>query len=314
MTKFSIIIPTCNRPIYLLRLLRSIKKQTYNNIEVIIVTSSSKKNLIIEKTKILNFKTKMNFKLKYIVVEKQNKSAQINLGYRFISKLNKYFAIVDDDCFLKRDWVESTVKLHKKFTEFLAIGGGYINNRNNTLINRWFNNYICSVKEIDLKATFFLGGNISFKKKLFQKYKLKYNDRYNVCEDWDLSQAIIQAKQKIMLHPKINIYHTYRDTVFKSLKRFEEYGYGEYFIAVNYPYSTLPTYLDNTLLDIVRIIKKAPDLFYCEFKSRIKKATDYQYLVSMFLYTSAKIVGYLRAVITSILLSTKFPTVNENQV
>ncbi|MDQ5957614.1 MAG: hypothetical protein QG614_589 [Patescibacteria group bacterium] len=120
--KFSIITPSYNRPELLIRAVKSILEQTYEDFELIIINDSPSYDYSL----VLDFidKNIQNKKIKYIV-NKNNKGVNYsrNVGLQNISEDSDYFIFLDDD-----DWLDKNV-LQKAKEEIEKI-----ENKNNS----WF--------------------------------------------------------------------------------------------------------------------------------------------------------------------------------
>ena len=92
----SIVIPTFNRSVYLLKILEKLKKNFINfkNFEIIICDSHSKDNTNI---KINTFKNNNLFMpIRYLNIQKNIHSIKRNIGIKLAK--GKYIIFLDDDC------------------------------------------------------------------------------------------------------------------------------------------------------------------------------------------------------------------------
>jgi len=94
--KTTLIIPTRNRPYFLLKLLKNLKNLKIKFKEIIIIDSSNKEI----KTKINNIIK--NFKCK-IYHSKPSTSFQRNIGLKNKDKKSKYVMFLDDDIIFKKN-------------------------------------------------------------------------------------------------------------------------------------------------------------------------------------------------------------------
>ena len=104
----SIIIPVYNQAEHLANCLDSIKKQTYDNYEIIVVNDGSKDNVIkvIEKFKLI-----FGFKLAYIEQENRGASAARNRGAKLAK--GEYIIFCDTDVIMKPVMLELMLKTLK---------------------------------------------------------------------------------------------------------------------------------------------------------------------------------------------------------
>lgn len=114
--KVSIIIPTYKRPDILLRAIESVLKQTYKNIEVIVVDDNSPCTEYRKNTENNMSKYRNNPLVKYIKHSKNiNGSAARNTGIKVSN--GKYIAFLDDDDEFLKDKIENQVKKMESLDE-----------------------------------------------------------------------------------------------------------------------------------------------------------------------------------------------------
>ncbi|MBR5369888.1 MAG: glycosyltransferase family 2 protein [Bacilli bacterium] len=103
---FSIIIPCYNSEDYLDRLLKCLKKQTYKNLEIILINDGST-----DKTLDMMNKFKKEVKYKVIIKTQENKGlgGAINTGLKLVT--GDYFSYINSDDMITEDYVESFIKL-----------------------------------------------------------------------------------------------------------------------------------------------------------------------------------------------------------
>lgn len=103
---FSIIIPCYNSEDYLDRLLNCLKKQTYKNLEIILVDDGST-----DKTLDLMNKFKKEVKYKVIIKSQKNKGlgGAINTGLKLVT--GDFFSYINSDDMITEDYVSSFVEL-----------------------------------------------------------------------------------------------------------------------------------------------------------------------------------------------------------
>lgn len=104
----SIIIPVYNQAEHLANCLASIKKQTYDNYEIIVVNDGSKDNVI----KIIeSFKPVSGFKLTYLEQENRGAGAARNRGVKSVK--GEYIIFCDADTIMEPDMLELMLKTLK---------------------------------------------------------------------------------------------------------------------------------------------------------------------------------------------------------
>ena len=128
--KVSVIIPTYNRYKYLLNAIESIKKQTYKNIELIIVNDGSKQNeyyssefmdILPEKSILINMKTNSS----QILLGKEGRAAYSkNAGIKVAT--GEYIAFLDDDDYWLPDKLQKQLEAMEKTGGQMSATDAYI--------------------------------------------------------------------------------------------------------------------------------------------------------------------------------------------
>ena len=113
----SIIVPVYNASKYLENCLNSILKQTYNNIEVILIDDGSTDNSL----EICKEYKKNDKRIKIIHKENGGISSVRNLGVK--ESKGKYICFVDSDDYIEKDYVEVLYSGIKKYKTKLCFGG-----------------------------------------------------------------------------------------------------------------------------------------------------------------------------------------------
>lgn len=117
----SIIIPTYKRNENLEKAIDSVLKQTYENIEIIVVDDNDSKTTYREKNEILMNNYKKNNKIIYIKHEKnKNGAAARNTGIK--QAKGSYIGFLDDDDEFMPTKIEEQVKFLEKNTEYNCVG------------------------------------------------------------------------------------------------------------------------------------------------------------------------------------------------
>lgn len=167
----SIIVPTFNSTLFLNACLSSIKKQSYENIELIVVDNNS-----VDDTKTIAFRYTKN-----VFNRGPERSAQRNFGVA--QSTGKYVVIIDSDMLLSPDVVKSCVKeleLHTNLQGLII--------PEESFGNGWWAR--CKT----LERSFYVGVDWMEAARFFriQAYKDAggYNESMVSGEDWDLSQRI----------------------------------------------------------------------------------------------------------------------------
>ncbi|MDD2435160.1 MAG: glycosyltransferase family A protein [Bacilli bacterium] len=155
----SIITPCYNMANYISRYLNSIIKQTYKNIEIIIVDDGSNDNLIDIINKYEDKLNKENIKLKYFYKDNGGLGSAINVGLKNME--GDYFCWCDADNFYVPTYVEENIKM-------------FISNPNYGIIR--CDGYIVNENDINkIVARMSYGNKDKFNEKLFMNAILEKN-------------------------------------------------------------------------------------------------------------------------------------------
>lgn len=125
--KFSIIIPVYNVEDYLEKCLLSLKKQTYNNFEVIIVNDGTQDNC----QKIIDDFCKKNEKFKGYIKQNGGLSSARNYGLKYVT--GDYILFIDSDDYVEEELLERLNKsLEKNKVDVLKYNLRFIYEKENT--------------------------------------------------------------------------------------------------------------------------------------------------------------------------------------
>lgn len=209
----SVIIPTRNRALELERCIKSIKNQTYDKYEIIVVDDNSSD----ETQKIIH-----KYKVRYIKhTERLGQSAGKNDGTK-IAK-GEVIVFTDDDCIADPFWLENIVKAFHSEKNIAVVGGKILNlgktNINIHLLPIW--PFIANQTNKTGRIIFFgitssnfdsnskqfvdwvSAGNMAIKKKVFDKVR-GFNKNYIgncIYEEPDICLRIKELKYKIYYQP-----------------------------------------------------------------------------------------------------------------
>ncbi len=194
----SVIIPTYNSENTIYKTLLSVKKQTYKNIEIIVV-DNSKNNKTVDIIK-KNFN-----KIKIIQIKEKILPAEArNIGVKNIDKKSKFICFCDSDDIFKPEKTEYQInKMLSENIDISCTNADFINVKNNVITKNYFNypfkdidfellsykNVIITSSVIMKKKIFYLSEGFpesnffySFEDyflwlKILQKYKVKFIDK-----------------------------------------------------------------------------------------------------------------------------------------
>lgn len=212
MVELSIIIPAYNAGKYILSSLNSLKMQTYNNFEVIIIDDGSNDDTI-EKCNEFNIQTKLKVQVYKNI--KGGVSSARNYG---ISKAKgKYIAFLDSDdlvhpeCYrilmenIKNNDVDVVACAFNTFLDGSEPNQNYDTSSYNTLFIQGGNSAIESMISAD-KSTSVRGfvWNKIYKRTLLDK--VKFNENLIICEDSVFSWEIMKTAKTLQL-VQVPLYH-----------------------------------------------------------------------------------------------------------
>jgi len=210
MAKFSIIIPTRDRTKLLNICLYHISIQSFKDFEVIIINDSNKKLFI------YNF----NLDIKIIESNKQ-KGPGFSRNIGFLNINSNYAALIDDDCFVHKDWA-FYIKKNIIDKNLDCVKGKVIFNGKNILkkyvnLQLWgYNSY----------SDFSSSCNVILKKEITKKFK--FNEKFTFAfEDVDFFERV-NKQYKIYFDSKIKLLHYGKTKLNNIFSTYFKYGQGNF--------------------------------------------------------------------------------------
>ncbi|MBN1916257.1 glycosyltransferase [Candidatus Dojkabacteria bacterium] len=171
----SVIIPVLNSEKFLERCLESVKKQTYKNIEIIVVDGGSKDNSV---------KIAKQFGAKVLKWVDRGRSAQKNRGAKVAS--GKYLYFIDDDLVLNGNIVKSAVmSIKERGYDMIAV-----HNVSDSRISYW-----AKIRKFERDFLEYDTHNISprfLTKKAFEKVE-GFDEALIAAEDYDIYNRLREA-------------------------------------------------------------------------------------------------------------------------
>lgn len=185
----SVVICTRNRARALDELaLDSISKLNYSNFEVVIIDDASADNTF---AVVDNYKKKFKI-LKYARNKKQKSLCCVrNIGIK--NSNGEIIAFVDDDCMVDKNWLKELVSPYLKDKKIMVTGGRI---------------YLKKTNEVDNRKGEIWGCNMSFRKKIFDKFLFDEGLKYSFCHDEiDVIDRIISHGFKTFYNEKAIVWH-----------------------------------------------------------------------------------------------------------
>ena len=196
--KYSIVIPVYNAEKFVLKAIESLKDQTYQNIEVIVINDGSKDN---SESIILDFKkSNPKFNLIYKKIENSGPSTARNTGIDLAS--GDYICFLDADDFYDIHLFEEIEKMISKDIDVLYFGFNEYNENNELEMKftdefKYFDNLsgIEMAKKKFLKETWINNCNAIYRLKLLNDNNIRYITGVYSGEDANLIyKCLINAK------------------------------------------------------------------------------------------------------------------------
>jgi len=204
--EISIIIPTYNRAEILKKCLESLKKQSIQNFEVIIIDDGGKDNT---KDIIDNFK---GLKIKYFYQKHKQQGVARNKGIE--KSRGKYIFFIGDDIIPKKNFLEEHIKIHKEKKNVAVLGLTLW--PKNWKINDFMNylapngpqfNYSAIKNKENCGWEFFWTSNISLEKKWLKKERFDNSFKGWGYEDLELGYRLEKLGLKIIFNKNAIAYH-----------------------------------------------------------------------------------------------------------
>jgi glycosyltransferase involved in cell wall biosynthesis len=208
----SIVVITYNAVDDLKECLRSLEKQEYKQIEVLVVNDASTDDT-------LEFLQRFNGPSATSISVITNKANLGVAGARNVGiqhATGEIIAFIDADCIADYTWVSELVKGYF-YEGVVAVGGGILDKG---VTNIW---ELCD-KGHDFVAvkegyvTYIQGCNMSFKSSVLRDYMFNDEIKYGY-EETLLCDQLIADGLKIYFRPQAAVYHKHRSTVTSSLRR-----------------------------------------------------------------------------------------------
>ena len=221
----SVVIPTYNRPIYLERCIKSVLKQSYKNIEIIVVDDNNPDTPARFETEKIMKKYLSNYRVRYLKhCCNKNGSAARNTGWR--NSNGKYITFIDDDDIILPLKIEKQVQCMESLNEkWGACYTGYKIKKPNGSI-QISNEKRQGKRYVDaLMRTLFMGSgsNLFIRKKIVDEIN-GYDESFNRNQDIEFLARILE-KYKIAFVDDylLLIYQDSDRTESKTFEQLESY-------------------------------------------------------------------------------------------
>lgn len=230
----SVIIITINRPISLLQTINSLLQNTILPREIIVVDSANSKRTA-EKVRRYCEQYRCAHLIRYIGIPNKGKSFAINYGIR--SSSGAFIARIDDDERADRDWIKSILRTFRDNPKAAAVTGPVIPSSLGNYWHRVWNEIVKDSYGKIGKASFIFGNNAAFKRGIFSRLNLYYDERmqYVTGEDTYVAYALEMNGQTIIQDYRMKVFHDYRVSLKDFFSQWFQYGEGDYYLWVLHP-------------------------------------------------------------------------------
>lgn len=220
--KFSIIIPVRKENDYLKETLKHLKKQSYRNFEVLVITDKISKS--------------------------PDPSLKRNIGAK--KSHGNYLCFLDDDSYPDKNWLKNIYIQINKNPEYAAFCGPCLTPKKDNLWQQisglFWSSFLGSggagqYRNLPQKSRFvddYPTVNFIIKKSSFQKIG-GFNSKYWPGEDTILCLDLINDNQKIYYHPSIKVFHHRRSILIPHLKQISRYALHRGLFAKKFPKNSL---------------------------------------------------------------------------
>lgn len=218
--RYSVIIPTYNRPEALQRCLKGFLNLDYADWELIVVNDGGEEPLI-----------DVRLPVRVINASHAGPAAARNAGAALAT--GEYLAFTDDDCVPAVDWLHQyDVALEE--TGYVALGGGWINPYpENTpaeaaqVYMEFLRGYF---RDIHDNVLLLPSNNVVYRRDIFESLG-GFDESFPLAaaEDLDLSYRIVAAGHRQGYAPAAKIYHYHRNTYRGYLRQQWRYGRGAFY-------------------------------------------------------------------------------------
>ena len=185
----SVIIPTCNRPKSLLRVVRPLLpqiSQSRHACELIIVDDGGAR----EAERVLHDsldKDAISLLKTLRLSENRGPSAARNAGINVAT--GKILAFLDDDCVPAENYIDETLRIHNEYPHVLLLNGDLVARSKNIYSRFWFYYYNAAFNGGEgevYPVTRVASGHCSIKRELLDSFSPLFDDKLRSREDYDL--------------------------------------------------------------------------------------------------------------------------------
>lgn len=225
----SAIVCTYNREKFIIKCLKSLINQTYNNYEIIVVDDGSKDHT---PEIIATFQKNLaNPALLRYIRHKKNKGLAAARNTGVANAKAAIIAFTDDDCIVNPDWLNAIYRYHMRYEDAAAIGGLVLNGYPKNIIAKigqaMVTHQLLSKRLNEGDTTFLVGNNQSYKKKFVQEVGL-FEEAQTHAEEHELQIRLLRKGYRMLYIPEITVIHFQRSTLKSFIRQYFRYGIEQY--------------------------------------------------------------------------------------
>lgn len=257
MVLITIIIPIYNSERFLSKCLESIRNQTYQSLEIILIDDGSTD----QSSKICEEYLKRDKRFQFYHKENGGVSSARNLGLE--KATGDFIGFIDPDDWVEAHMFEKLIHLKIKYDADISICGYFKEEINGTSLKENSKDEIFKLNQVEtfsrLLDTNDFGGylwNKLFTRKTLKKNNIKFDENIHFCEDLLFCCEVI-SKSKEIVYDSSQYYH---------------YIVHDSNIAIN-QYSLKKISALNALINIIELLSEIKDLDTKKYKSFFMKMT-----------------------------------------
>lgn len=205
----SVVIPVYNAEVYIKRCLESIQKQTYDNLEIIVVNDGSTDNT----QKVLEEIQQQDRRIKMIQKENEGVSAARNDGVA--TATGKYVYFIDSDDYVENNIIEKLYKVISSQGELSVCGFTTVfMNKEDAPFSLYDSTSIISIEEYLEKMSQYLYSvyygslwNKMYVTEIIKRNNLKFRKDISLAEDFIFNLDYLQYVKKVTMLPECMYYY-----------------------------------------------------------------------------------------------------------
>lgn len=205
----SVVIPVYNAEVYIKRCLESIQKQTYDNLEIIVVNDGSTDNT----QKVLEEIQQQDRRIKLIQKENEGVSAARNDGV--VTATGRYVYFIDSDDYVENNIIEKLYKVISSQGELSVCGFTTVfMNKEDAPFSLYDSTSIISIEEYLEKMSQYLYSvyygslwNKMYVTEIIKRNNLKFRKDISLAEDFIFNLDYLQYVKKVTMLPECMYYY-----------------------------------------------------------------------------------------------------------